>query len=184
MGMIGCMPGHSPRPHAYPRIEYPPKVYVRVSADPCPFSMELPDYAYLVPDTSMDADSCWFNVYFKPYGSKIHLTYKPIATDTQFREYVKDAFEFVYKHTVKALRIDERPVVRPTDTVFGVYFYLEGNTATAIQFFLTDSTHHYLRGALYFETHIRRDSLQPIIEFINQDVHRMIETLRWSSDVR
>ncbi len=178
--MMGCAERYTPRPHAYPRVEYPPKAYARVSAGPCPFSMELPGYARLVPDTSAGAEPCWFNVYFAPYGSKLHLTYKPVAADSQLYAYVRDAFEFVYKHTVKALRIDERTVARPPDSVFGMYFYLEGNTATAIQFFLTDSTRHYLRGALYFETRVRRDSLQPIIEFLDQDVHRIIETLRWA----
>ncbi len=169
----------TPRPRGYPRVSYPPKAYRPVQAPGCPYAFDIPAYAVLTPDTDADAEPCWYNLHFRPYRSQLHLTYKPVESREQLRAYTRDAFEFVYKHTVKALRIDEKVIRRPEDSVFGMYFYLEGNTATAIQFFVTDSTRHYLRGALYFQTEINRDSLQPIIDFLNADVHRLIETVQW-----
>ncbi len=184
MGIVlmgACSPSQTPRPRAYPRVEYFPKNYQSIQPDACPYSFEIPQYAVLESDSSSDAEPCWYNLHFRPYNSRLHLTYKSVRDPAQLRAYVHDAFEFVYKHTVKALRIDEKTIHRPEDSVFGMYFYLEGNTATAIQFFVTDSTRSYLRGALYFQTHIQRDSLQPIIDFLNEDVLHLIETVRWTS---
>ncbi|PIV58809.1 MAG: gliding motility lipoprotein GldD, partial [Bacteroidetes bacterium CG02_land_8_20_14_3_00_31_25] len=51
--------------------------------------------------------------------------------------------------------------------------------ASNIQFYVTDSIRHFVRGALYFETKPNKDSLAPIINFIEQDVTHLVETLRW-----
>ena len=84
----------------------------------------------------------------------------------------------VYKHTVKAEEITEN-LIRTDNNVYGIYYELAGNTATALEFYVTDSTRHYLRGALYFKTRINRDSLDPMINFIKADVQKMIQSLKW-----
>jgi gliding motility-associated lipoprotein GldD len=63
--------------------------------------------------------------------------------------------------------------------VHGMYFQLGGNVATANQFFLTDTTRHFLRGALYFNATPNADSLQPMSRFLQEDVRHLINTLRW-----
>ena len=61
----------------------------------------------------------------------------------------------------------------------GVYFTLKGNTATANQFFITDSVKHFLRGALYFSATPNADSLQPVNNFLKTDVEHLINTLKF-----
>jgi gliding motility-associated lipoprotein GldD len=63
--------------------------------------------------------------------------------------------------------------------IFGIFYDLKGNTASAVQFYVTDSTKHYLRGSLYFEAEPNADSLAPVIEFFREDVIHLIETLKW-----
>jgi hypothetical protein len=50
-----------------------------------------------------------------------------------------------------------------------------------VQFFLTDSSRHYLRGALYFNEQPRLDSIQPVLDFVKKDIDVMIRSLRWTN---
>jgi gliding motility-associated lipoprotein GldD len=65
--------------------------------------------------------------------------------------------------------------------VYGTLYDLKGNTATAVQFFVTDSTKHFLRGSLYFAAEPDADSLEPVIEFFRGDIEHLIETLQWKN---
>jgi hypothetical protein len=48
-----------------------------------------------------------------------------------------------------------------------------------MQFFTSDSTRHFLRGAVYVNTATQNDSLAPIIDFIKQDALHLVKTLQW-----
>ncbi|HEY1061271.1 MAG TPA: gliding motility lipoprotein GldD, partial [Daejeonella sp.] len=63
--------------------------------------------------------------------------------------------------------------------VYGIYYSIDGNTASSVQFFLTDSTKNYLRGALYFNEQPRLDSIQPVLDFVKKDIDQMIKTFKW-----
>jgi gliding motility-associated lipoprotein GldD len=92
---------------------------------------------------------------------------------------VQDAFTLSYKqHTYKASAIENETFSTPNG-VEGVYFTLKGNTATSNQFFATDSTRHFLRGALYFGATPNEDSLAPVNAFLREDLKHLIQTLRW-----
>jgi gliding motility-associated lipoprotein GldD len=56
---------------------------------------------------------------------------------------------------------------------------VEGNAATSRQFYVTDSVHHFLRGALYFNSAPNADSLSIVNDFLETDMRHMIETLKW-----
>ena len=86
------------------------------------------------------------------------------------------------KHTIKAEAIDESMINRPEENVYGLLYDFRGNTATSLQFFLTDSSDHFLRGSLYFNTPPRQDSLAPVIGFLREDVLRMIESFSWKEE--
>jgi gliding motility-associated lipoprotein GldD len=58
-------------------------------------------------------------------------------------------------------------------------FELEGEVPSQFQFYVTDSTKHFLRGALYFRTATKNDSLKPIIDFIKKDVIHLLNTVKW-----
>ena len=92
---------------------------------------------------------------------------------------MNDAFKMSYKqHTYKASAIEDSEIVTPGN-VHGTYFTLAGNTATANQFFLTDSTKHFLRGALYFAATPNEDSISIVNDFLKQDLFHLINSLKW-----
>lgn len=172
-----------PKPRAYPRVMYPAKVYESFGADYCDFSFERPKYAEVQRDTTFfdekPKSDCWFNLWIPQINAKIYCSYYPIASRADFDELVKDAFEMTNKHNVKASYIEELPVHRDADHVHGIIFNVEGPAASSYQFFLTDSTKHFLRGALYFNTKARPDSLAPVVAFMKQDIAHIAQTLQW-----
>ncbi|MCS6928737.1 MAG: hypothetical protein NZM43_04480 [Saprospiraceae bacterium] len=174
-----------PKPRAYPRVIYPKKKYIPFRAGGCPFTFEMPEYAEIEQDVSFfdegPKSDCWFTLHVRSLNAQLHCSYYPINSRTRFDELVQDAFTMAQKHNIKANYIEEIPVYRSANRVYGVVFHLEGPTASFYQFFLTDSVRHFLRGALYFRTQARPDSLAPVLDFMRQDMNRLIETLRWQA---
>ncbi len=172
-----------PKPRAYPRVVYPAKEYKPFDASYCHFTFDMPVYAQIEKDTAFfdmkPKDECWFNLSVPQLNAKIYCSYYPVGSRKDFDELVSDAFAITNKHNIKASYIDEIPVHRPEDRVYGVVFNVDGAAASSYQFFLTDSTHNFFRGALYFNTQTRPDSLAPVISFMKKDLDRMVRTLKW-----
>jgi gliding motility-associated lipoprotein GldD len=86
-----------------------------------------------------------------------------------------------FKHTYKASSIEDS-VFRTPNGVGGDFFKVGGNAATAKQFFVTDTTRHFLRGALYFDTTPNEDSLSVVNQFLEKDMDHLINTFRWKNN--
>ena len=174
----GCTTEYSPKPRGYFRIKLPEKTYQPYSSG-CPFSVHIPSYTTMEPDRSADARPCWMDLSFPAFNARIHLSYMPVTDPTNFNELVEDARTFAFNHTVRATAIDQQRIHRPDADVYGLKYEIKGNTASNIQFFVTDSTHHYLRGALYFHEKPRLDSIQPVLDFIKTDIDTLIQSITW-----
>lgn len=179
--LISCQSDYSPKPRGYFRIELPTKSYVNYDSN-CGYSFDVPTYADVVNDSSTDAQACWKNVVYKGLNGRLHLSYYSINSAKMFGELIEDSRRLVFKHTVKADGINESRIDNITTHVHGLYYDIEGNAASSIQFFLTDSTKHFLRGALYFYAPPQADSIQPVLEFVRKDVERMLETFKWEKN--
>lgn len=169
---------YSPKPRGYFRITFPKKEYREYNTG-CPYTFSYPKYAIIEPDKAKGAKSCWVNMQFPQFKATLHLSYQPVTSKKVFNELVEDARTFAFKHTVKATSIDEGVIGYPDRKVYGIYYTIDGNTASSAQFFLTDSTKNYLRGALYFNSEPRLDSIQPVLNFIKKDMEVMIKSFKW-----
>ena len=178
--LAACNGNHdySPKPRGYFRIIFPKKQY-RAYDEACPFTFVYPTYARIEPDTKPDAKPCWLNMQFPQFGGTLHLSYEHINSQKEFDALVEDAHKLTFEHTVKATSIDQGVISYPDRKVYGIYFSVDGNAASSVQFYLTDSTKNYIRGALYFYTEPRLDSIQPVLTFVKQDVNLMIKSFRW-----
>jgi gliding motility-associated lipoprotein GldD len=172
-----------PKPRMYPRVIYPEKAYRAFDEASCPFTFEVPEYAEIERNISFFEEKpksdCWFNINVPALNAQVHCSYYPVTSRARLDELVQDAFTMAQKHNIKANYIEEIPVHRSRDRVHGIIFSIEGATASSYQFFVTDSTANFLRGALYFNTQARPDSLAPVLDFMRQDVNKLVETLRW-----
>ncbi len=169
---------YSPKPRGYFRIDFPEKKYKTYDSI-CPFTFEIPNYSKMVNDKHMGAEPCWLNLEYPKFNATLNLTYKTLNNDIQ--KYLQESHDFANRHQVKATGLDEVVIVKDSTNVYGLLFNIEGNTASSLQFYLTDSTHHFLRGALYFNAVPNIDSLKIVVEFIKKDIVHLINTTRWKN---
>lgn len=182
----------------YFKIDFPKRAYQSFSEPGYPYTFEYPDYAYIARDTSyfQNTSPYWVNVVFPQFQAKIYISYKRIggtsvyevknpdgshrdSTGTNvFDKMVKDAYNLTYKNDIKAYSIGDSLMHTPNG-ITGIYFDVSGNVATAHQFFLSDTTRNFIRGALYIRATPNEDSLRPVINFLQQDMKHMINTLKW-----
>jgi gliding motility-associated lipoprotein GldD len=181
--LMGCEPAvYNPRPRAYPKVTYPERSYQAFEKAGCPFTFEYPSYARVIQDVRFFNEAapsdCWYNLEFPDFNGKVHFSYYPVRDKADYQRLKNDAFEMVDWHNKKASYINEKLVRLPNGTG-GFVFDIEGPAASPLQFFLTDSTRHFLRGALYFDTAVNPDSLAPVLDFVRQDILHMIENFAW-----
>lgn len=172
---------YTPKPHSYFRINLPEKKY-RLLDSIYPYSFEIPDYAVITADPDRKAEPYWINIDFPKFKGTLHLSYKKVTCDTVLFRYFEDSRNFVNRHIAKADDIETTVISNDTTNVYGILYDISGSgVASTYQFAVTDSTKHFLRAALYFNITPNNDSMQPVINFIKQDVDKMIHTLKWKS---
>lgn len=177
--MVACgTPTYLPKPIGYNRIDLPEHLY-QSSPDSLPYQFEYSRYAVLQKDKSWMAERYWIDIVYPEIGADIQITYKPIKNkENLMEEFLSDSYKLTNQHNVKAYSIEEQIIELPNGD-FASYTELEGEVPTQLQFHVTDSSRHFLRGALYFKTATKNDSLAPVIQFIKQDALHMLTTLKW-----
>jgi gliding motility-associated lipoprotein GldD len=179
----GGQPDYSPKPRGYFRIVFPKKEYQDYNGG-CPFNFVYPKYASVEADKTINAKPCWLNMQFPQFNATLHLSYEHIQSKKEFDQLIEDAHKLSFKHTVKATSIDQGAINYPDRKIYGIYYTIDGNAASSIQFYLTDSTKNYIRGALYFNNEPRLDSIQPVLSFVKMDVDNMLKSFRWKDGLR
>ncbi len=173
---ISCKKVYTPRPRGYFRIDFPKKNYKLFRSD-CKFSFEVPVYSFVNPVKESYAEPCWYTINFPSYNASIYLTYKPLKNDLAL--HVEDVRTIAYKHIVKADDIIESIIGLPDKHVYGLLYDIKGNTASSVNFFITDSISGFLSGSLYFNSRPNADSLAPAIEFFRKDIVHLINSFEW-----
>jgi gliding motility-associated lipoprotein GldD len=175
--LSGCGDTSMPKPRGYFRIDLPERNY-RSFDSTFPYLFEYPVYARIIPDANAANEPYWINIDYPAFKGRIHLSYKEV--NGNLSKFTEDAHELVMKHIPKASAIDEIRIDNETDNVHGLIYDIKGSGAASVyQFFLTDSSRHFVRGALYFSVLPNNDSLAPVIDFVKVDIQHMLETFRW-----
>ena len=181
--LYSCREVPLPKPKGYFRIDLPEKEYTVFNKNGnyayIPLRFEYPVYGTLSDEAGNFSEPGWFNIEFPRFKARLYFTYKDVGGD--LAGLIEQTYTMnVKNHITKADAINEQVIENKENRVFGILYDLKGNTASAVQFYVTDSTNHYLRGSLYFESEPNADSLAPVIEFFREDVIHLIETLKWT----
>lgn len=175
-----CTKEYVPKPLGYNRLILPAAEYQPLP-DTLPYTFQYSKHARLLPDSSRVRERYWIEIYYPTLKANVHITYKEINEDKKlFREFLDDAYKLTSKHQIKAYAINEA-ITRTPSGKAAVIAELEGEVPSQFQFTMTDSTHNFLRGALYFNTQVANDSLAPAIEYMKKDIMHIINTLEWRS---
>ena len=166
----------------YFKIDFPEKKYQLFDKPGYPYTFEYPVYANVIKDSMFfddRAEDWWVNIDIPRFNGRIHISYKPINAKNLFDSLNNDGYKMAYKqHVDVSTGIEEKRIQTPNN-IGGMYFDLGGNTATANQFFVTDTTKHFLRGALYFDATPNADSLSIVNDFLKKDLEHFINSLKW-----
>ena len=198
--IISCNSTYTSKKEGYYKLDFPKREYTTFNDPAYPYSFEYPVYASIAKDStyfdSISMNPYWINIVFPAFNGKIFISYKNIEGASvykvknpsggyrdslgknNFEKMVNDAYNLTYKNDIKAYSIEDS-LMRTTNNITGIFFNLSGNVATAKQFFLSDTLHHFLRGALYFDATPNEDSLRPVNTFLQQDMKHLINTLKW-----
>jgi len=171
------------KPKGYAQVKLPTKSYIRFESTDYPYSFEYPTYGMVDKQVSYLGEakqkSGWLNIQFPQFGATMYLSYAPISNQSHILDtLVRDAYTFANNHNSKASFIEDS-AFEAGKGLKGVFFHIGGDVATTYQFFVTDSTRHFLRAALYFDTTPNEDSLAPINTFLFKDMQQMVRSLRW-----
>ena len=171
--LISCKEEVLPKPKAYLSLSYPTANYQKTKADK-PYVFEASTHAVLVEQANY-----WMEINYPNLKASIKITYRPVKNN--LKELLLESEKLVFKHTVKAEQIETQDFLEVKKRVFGTLHEIYGNAASQIQFHLTDSTTHFIKGALYFYTKPNYDSILPAVHYIKKDIVRLMETLEWNS---
>ena len=170
---------YQPKPRGYFRIDFPEKQYVKLDSMNY-YSFEYPTYSIITPDYLSLQEKEWVNVEYPAYKGTIHISYKTV--NDNLNVYLEDSYSMMTKHISRAMGIRDSVIVNPDRNAYGLVYFLEGEgVASPMQFYLTDSVNHFMRGSLYFNVKTNNDSLAPVIDFILDDVRHLIETIEWKT---
>ncbi len=176
--MVACGAEYTPKPKGYNRIDLPKAAYQPLQ-EQHPFTFEYSKYAKIRPDSSSIARPHWINIIYPSLGANVQITYMPINNNPKaFLNLTEDARRLTSKHQIKAYSIEETEIKTPNGDVASV-FELTGEVPSQFQFYVTDTTTHFFRGALYFKTATQNDSLAPVIEYVKKDIIHLLNTLKF-----
>jgi gliding motility-associated lipoprotein GldD len=181
---VGCnnAPDAVPKPRAYPKVIYPERNYVEFSDPDCPLSFRFPDYMKVEKKTSYlgatPTDPCWFDLVLHPFNARIHCSYVSVAGENSLADLIQDAFTIANKINQRSNYMDEIRIGN-AQGVSGLVLEFQGPAASPMHFYVTDSTEHFLKASLYFNSKVSPDSLRPITEFIKVDIAEMLNSFSW-----
>ena len=174
--LTGCKQRYSPKPKGYLRFDLQHKTEKLFIFENCPFSFSTADYFNII-----TKNNCWIDLEYKKHNATIYITYKNI--ENNLFKLLEESRNMVYKHTIKADAINEKIYLNETYNTYGTLYDIKGETASSVQFHLTDSINNFIRGALYFQVTPNQDSLQPIMQYLRDDIINIMESLQWTNDI-
>ena len=178
--LLAACGGHEvPKPVAYIRIDMPDHSYTTVDTAALPFTFEKSDEATITWKRDNSREK-WIDLNYPAYRGVVFLSYKTIAGEHDLKAQIDTAYKFLSMHFDHTSGIDEKQYIDTASHVYANTSHLLGpNVASTYQFWVTDSVHHFLGGALYIDRTPNNDSLAPVLEYLQEDINHLIESIRW-----
>jgi len=176
---ISCDNDPLPKPKAFLRLDYPKPKYKEVKTN-LPFTFEknsLADNIGVI-KSSKDKKTLGLEVVYSSIKGTIYLTYKKIDSDS-LQLFINNAQSITQAHAKKADAITKQSFANFEQSVYGMFYEVDGNVASQAQFYLTDSINHFLTGSLYFYVKPNYDSILPAADYLKKDIQHIMETLKW-----
>ncbi len=168
---LSCKNEVLPKPTSQLSLDYPEAVYLNFE-NTCPFTFDMNSKAFI-----KEKSDCNFTIDYPKMKATIYMSYKPVNNNINLL--LRDAQKLTYEHVIKADDITEQPFINKENKVYGMFYQVNGNAATNAQFYVTDSTSHFIDCSVYFYAKPNFDSIMPAASYIKKDMRVIMESLRW-----
>ncbi|MGB3775528.1 MAG: gliding motility lipoprotein GldD [Leeuwenhoekiella sp.] len=169
---LGCKEDLLPKPNGMLALTYPNASYNNFQLDNCPYNFQKNDFSKIVSE-----QDCSMIINYPELNGALYLTYRSV--DNNIEKLLADAQKLTYEHVIKADNITEEKYVNSSNHVYGMFYDVTGNAASQSQFYVTDSTRHFLTGAIYFNVKPNYDSIYPAAAYLKNDIRHLMESLKW-----
>ena len=175
--LCSCTESYTPKPTGFIRIEPPSANYIHFDETGLPYSFNISQFSTVeLPPT--DSAAYWINIDYPDYDAIIYCSYKKITPHT-LNEHIEDCIKLSERVARNADAITEKSYEDEGNNVYASLFLIEGETASPVQFILTDSISHFFRGALYYKYKCNADSIAPVTNYLINDITEIIQTFHW-----
>jgi len=164
-----------PKPNGFLALDYNAPEYVEYMGDDCPYGFMKNAEARV-----KYKEDCSAVLEYPGLDGALYLTYRKV--DGNIRQLLTDAQKLTYEHVVKADNIIEEKYINPEYRVYGMFYDVTGNAASQSQFYVTDSTSHFITGSIYFNVTPNYDSILPAAAYLKTDIRHLMESLRWKDE--
>ena len=176
-----CSSDYSPKPKGYFYIDLPDPVYRDLDYPffQCSISNQaLVEEPKNMPAGMKEKNGIGFNLNYPRFHAQIYCSFFRI-NKPDFPVFSEESRRMVFVQEQKAKGVRETAYSNPEQKVYGLVYEIQGNAASPVQFVITDSARSFFRGALYFDAVFNRDSIAPVLAYINKDIHVMLESFQW-----
>lgn len=161
-----------PKPQAKLALQYPTPEYQKLDKENCPFNFEVNTYARV-----LSKSDCSMKIEYPFMDATVYMDYAPVKDN--LRALLIDGQKLSFSHNRMADVIDDKVYINPDKSVYGMMYAIEGNAASNVQFYLTDSIQNFVTASLYFDRAPNYDSIYPAVDYIKLDMRKMMESMNW-----
>jgi len=172
--LASCNEDTLPKPGAQLALQYPEATYDKLANNNCPFSFEVNEHARV-----LAKKDCSMKIEYPAMDATVYLNYARV--NDNLTQLLMDGQRLSYTHNKMADVIADYPFLNMDKRTSGMMYEVEGNAASNAQFYVTDSTSHFLTASLYFYSKPNYDSIYPAIDYVKKDMVKMIESLKWKN---
>ncbi|MDR2470322.1 MAG: gliding motility protein GldD [Tannerella sp.] len=168
---------YTPKPRGYHRIDLPPAHYRVFASDDLACTFHVSHLAVIeLPPQGTAAD--WMNISYESLNARIYCSIRNVTPQT-LSVAEEECRRLLFRNAKDARAIREQSYENQDIRLYGRLFRITGETASPIQFMLTDSLSRFFRGALYYQCRTNVDSLAPVTEYLGNDMVELIQSFRW-----
>jgi len=161
-----------PKPQAKLALQYPSPEYRMIDREECGYSFEVNNYARI-----LSKSDCSMKIEYLFMDATVYMDYAPVQDN--IRDLLIDGQKLSFSHNRMADVIDDKIYLNPDKSAYGMMYSIEGNAASNVQFYVTDSINNFVTASLYFNRTPNYDSIYPAVDYIKLDMRKMMESMSW-----
>lgn len=160
-----------PKQKAYFAPEFEIPTYKKISLD-CNYTFNINFQASI-----NNIKNCNYEIYYKNLNAKIFIN--QIVLSNSIETVLNTFNQKINENSRLSDQIIQSNYVNIDKKIYSKLYSFVGNSPSNIQFYVTNQTDKFLTGSLFFETEPNYDSLFPYIDYIRNDIKKMVDSFRW-----